>query len=185
MIMVTGRISSILSHLKSVWRIDMPKVGDKIRIIDIETAWQNLTKSEQNKILQIFNIDLKNINFEKELAIILTQPLSETEHNISLDEELTIYKDMIEKYNRHVILKPHPRDLKNYQELIPNVEVIDRFFPIELLNLIGIKPSVVCSVSSTALLNFKDSELYVYENEISNPILDGYRKDLIKLINDR
>lgn len=34
--MVTGRISSILSHLKSVWRIDMPKVGDKIRIIEMQ-----------------------------------------------------------------------------------------------------------------------------------------------------
>ena len=126
------------------------------------------------------------MTFKKELALILTQPLSETEYNISLDEELSIYKNMIEKCkDKTIILKPHPRDLKNYEKIFPNVDVIDRFFPIELLNLIGLKPDVVCSVTSTALLNFKNCELYVYDKELSNPVLESFRKDLIKLINNR
>lgn len=166
--------------------LNNPLIKDKIKKIDIESLWNNLTNEEQNMILQIFNINLNNMNFEKDLVIILTQPLSEAEVGISLDEELTIYKNMIEKFeNKHVILKPHPRDLKNYQEIFPKIQVIDRFFPIELLSLIGIKPNVVCSISSTALLNFKESELYVYEGELSNPTLDGYRKELIKLINEK
>ena len=167
-------------------KLDNPLIKDKIRIMDIDGYWDNLTINEQNKILQIFNINLKDMNFKKELVIILTQPLSEGQYNIPLDEELTIYKNIIRKFkNKNVVIKPHPRDLKNYQELFPNIKVIDRFFPIELVSLIGIKPDIVCSITSTALLNFKETELYVYERELSNPVLEGYRKDLINLINDR
>lgn len=163
-----------------------PLIKDKVKIIDIDTLWSNLTKNEQKNILQIFNIDLNKIYFKKDLVIILTQPLSESDYDITLDEELTIYKNMIEKFkNENVIIKPHPRDLKNYQEIFPDVEIIDRFFPIELMNLIGIKPKVVCSALSTALLNFKESKLYVYEEEIPNPILESYRQDLINMINNQ
>lgn len=163
-----------------------PLIKDKVKVIDIDTLWCNLTKDEQNKILQIFNIDLNKVNLKKEYVIILTQPLSEGQYNISLNQEISIYKNMIEKFkDKNIIIKPHPRDLKNYHEIFPNIKIIDRFFPIELLNLIGIKPCVVCSVCSTALLNFKDSELYVYEGDLYHPILEEYRKDLINLINNR
>lgn len=176
-------------YIKNVYltnNLDNPLIKDKIKIIDIYNLWHNLPKDKQNKILQIFNINMNNLNFKKELVIILTQPLSEAEVSISLDEELSIYNNMIEKFkDKNVIIKPHPRDLKNYPEIFPHVEVIDRFFPIELLSLIGIKPDVVCSISSTALLNFKESQLYVYEGKLSNPILEGYRKELIKLINEK
>ena len=50
--------------------------------------------------------------------------------------------------------------------------------------MIGIKPTVVCSVVSTALLNFKDSEIYVYQGELKNERLNNARKDLIKLIEE-
>lgn len=176
-------------YIKNVYltnELNNPLIKEKIKIMDIETLWNDLNKDEQSKILQIFNINLNNLNFKKELVIILTQPLSEAEQGISLDEELTIYKTMIEKFqNSNVVLKPHPRDLKNYDEIFPDVELIDRFFPIELLSLLGIIPKIVCSISSTALLNFKESELYVYEGELSNPVLDGYRKELIKMINEK
>ncbi|WP_407422982.1 glycosyltransferase family 52 [Methanobrevibacter sp.] len=163
-----------------------PLIKDKVRVIDIDTLWNELSENEQSKILQIFNIDLNNMDFNKESVIILTQPLSEGQENITLDQELTIYKNMIEKFkDKSVIIKPHPRDLKNYSEIFPDVEVIDRFFPIELLNLIGIKPKVVCSIFSTALLNFKESELYVYEGDLYNPKFEGFRDDLINLINEK
>ena len=165
---------------------DNPLIKDKVRVIDINTLWNGLTKNEQNEILKIFNIDINNINLNKEPVIILTQPLSEGEIHINLNEELTIYKNMIEKFNEdYVIIKPHPRDKKNYPEIFPNVEVIDRYFPIELLSLIGIQPKIVCTVVSTAVLNFKDSEIYVYDGELYNPKFDEFRKELINLINEK
>ena len=92
---------------------------------------------------------------------------------MTLDEELTIYNNILEKFkDMDVIIKPHPRDLKNYNEIFPNVNIIDNYFPIELLTLININPTVVCSPVSTALLNFKDSEIYIYEGELYNPKLE-------------
>lgn len=173
-----------IKHVYLTNKHENPLIKDKVKIIDIDILWNKLTKSEQNKILQIFNIDLNTMNFKSESVIILTQPITGT--FVTLDEELTIYKNMIEKFkNENVVIKPHPRDLKNYEEIFPDTEVIDRFFPIELLHLIGINPKIVCSAFSTALLNFKDSELYVYEEELYNPKLEGFRNDLIKLINDK
>lgn len=165
---------------------DNPLIKDKVRVIDINALWNDLTKNEQNEILKIFNIDINNINLNKEPVIILTQPLSESEIHINLNEELTIYNNMIEKFkDEYVIIKPHPRDKKNYQEIFPNVEVIDRYFPIELLSLIGIQPKIVCTVFSTAVLNFKESEIYVYDGELYNPKFDEFRKELINLINEK
>lgn len=165
---------------------DNPLIKDKVKVIDIYDLWNNLSKKEQDKILQIFNMDLNRQNFEEDSVIILTQPLSEGEVSISLEQELTIYRNLIEKFkDKNVIIKPHPRDFKNYQEIFPDIEIIDRLFPIELISLIGITPKVVCSIFSTALLNFKESELYVYEGELYNPKFESYREDLIKMINEK
>ena len=160
-----------------------PLIKNKVKVIDMQQLWNDLTSKEQNKILKIFNINLKNLNFKNEIALILTQPFSEDNY-MTLDEELTIYNNILEKFkDMDVIIKPHPRDLKNYNEIFPNVNVIDNYFPIELLTLININPTVVCSPVSTALLNFKDSEIYIYEGELYNPKLEKYREDLIKLVN--
>ena len=167
-------------------KLENPLIKDKVRVIDIDVLWHNLTKNEQNEILRIFNIDLNKMDFNNETVIILTQPLSEGQYSISLNEELSIYENMIEKFkDKHVIIKPHPRDLKNYSKIFPDLEIIDKSFPIELLGLIGIKPKVVCSIFSTALLNFKESELYVYEGELSSPMFNEYRNELINLINNK
>ena len=161
-----------------------PLIKNKVEVINMKQLWNDLTSEEQNKILKIFNINLKNLNFKNEIALILTQPFSEDNY-MTLDEELTIYNNIIEKFkNMDIIIKPHPRDLKNYNEIFTNVDVIDSHFPIELLTLININPTVVCSPVSTALLNFKDSEIYIYEGELYNPKLEKYREDLIKLVND-
>ena len=175
-------------NIKKVYltnEFDHPLIKDKVEVINIEKQWNNLSSKEQKEILTIFNVNLDKINFKGKTALILTQPL--TEDNLAtLEEELDIYKEFFEKFNDYtIIIKPHPRDLKDYHEIYPNIEIIDRFFPVELLSLIGITPDVVCSIFSTALLNFKESELYVYQGEFHNSKFESYREDLIKLINDR
>ena len=162
-----------------------PLIKDKVEVINIEKLWNNLSSKEQKEILTIFNVNPDKIKFKGKTALILTQPL--TEDNLAtLEEELDIYKEFFEKFNDYtIIIKPHPRDKKNYKEIYPNFEIIDKHFPIELLNLINIKPTVVCSIISTALLNFKDSEIYVYQGKLKNERLNNARKDLIELIENR
>ena len=171
-------------NIKKVYltRKDFPTIiKDKCEFIDIKNIWNNL-ESEKNEILNIFNINLNNINLTNKTVLILTQPLSEG-RLITLNEELNIYKSTIEKFkDKQIIIKPHPRDYKNYEELFPNINIIDKYFPIELMSLIGIEPEIVCSIVSTSLLIFKNSKVYVYPGELKNEILINGREDLLKLL---
>lgn len=162
---------------------DVPEIiKAKVDVVNMEKLWDNLPKNDETKILKIFNINLEDINFDNEPVLILTEPLSE-ENFITLESELTIYENIIDKFKgKNIIIKPHPRDSKNYREIFPDITLIDKYFPIELLNLIGIEPSVACSMVSTALLNFKKSKIYIYDGELKNETLTNARNELIVMI---
>lgn len=165
-------------------KYDNPLINDKIEHVDIEKTWNALNKQEQDKILKIFNINPDRFNFKGKTALLLTQPL--TEDSIAFKDEIQMYREMINKFKDYnIIIKPHPREEnRDYKKIFGDIEVIDRFFPIELLNLIDVKPTVVCSVVSTALLNFKDSKIYVYEGNLKNKRLNEARDILISLIEE-
>ncbi|WP_296788297.1 glycosyltransferase family 52 [uncultured Methanobrevibacter sp.] len=175
-------------NIKTVYltrEFNHPLIKDKVEVIDIEKKWNNLTDNEQNEILDIFNVNVANINFDGKTALILSQPLSE-DNLATYEDELKIYDEFIDKFSDYeIIIKPHPRDEKDYTKIYPNIKVIDKHFPIELLNLININPTVVCSAISTALLNFKNSEIYIYQGELKNERLKKLREELIKLINEK
>ena len=109
-------------------------------------------------------------------------PIFLSKDNVTLKEEISIYKFLIEKFKeKNIIIKPHPRDPKNYNKIFPKIKIIDKYFPIELLNLISIEPDITCSVVSTSLLNFKKSKIYVYDGELKNETFITAHNDLIKL----
>ena len=171
-------------NIKKVYltnEFDHPLIKDKVEVIDIGELWNKLNKNKQEEILNLFNITPNSYSFNDETILILTQKFDD--HTMPLNEELKIYKEFIDKFEGYsIIIKPHPRDTKNYEKIFPNIEIIDRNFPIELLDLIGIKPKIICTIMSTAALNFKDSKIYVYEGEIKNEFLNNARNDLLELI---
>ena len=174
-----------IKHIYLTRENNHPLIKDKVIVFDMEKEWNQLSQDKQKEILNIFNINLDNIDFKGKTALILTQPLSE-DNVTTLDEEMRIYDELIEKFKDYrTLIKPHPRENKNYKKRYPNIEIIDKNFPIELLKLINVKPTIVCSVVSTALLNFKKSEIYVYQGEIKSERLNKSRKELIKLIEEK
>jgi len=159
-------------------------IKDKVKVVNIKELWNEKTENEKSKILKIFNINRNKIKFNKETVLILTQPLSE-EKLTTLDEELTIYKNIIEKFKDYdIIIKPHPREEKDYKNIFPNVKIINKSFPIELLSLIGVEPDIAGSIVSTALFNFKKSKIYVYDGELKDERLINGRDELIKLLKE-
>lgn len=158
-----------------------PLIKDKVKIIDMEKSWNELSENQKTKILNIFNINYDFTDFNDNV-LILTQPLSEA-NIMTFNDEMDIYYTMIKKFDEYTpLIKPHPRDKKNYREIFKDVEILDKNFPIELLNLIGFKPSVVCSIVSTALLNFEESKIYVYDGELKDEGLKKSRNDLLNMI---
>ena len=163
---------------------DIPLIKDKIKVINVEKLWKELDYKEKDKILQIFNINYDNITFKNNTALILTQPFSE-DNLLTLNQELCIYENLIEKFSDYsIIIKPHPRDKKNYKKIFSNVELIDSYFPIELLNLFDINPTIVISVTTASLLNFKNCKMYVYEGDLYTDELNNVRNELLKKINE-
>lgn len=166
---------------------DNPLIKDKVKIIDIDQFWDNLTNEDQRKILEIFNIDIEGIDFNKKTALLLTQPISESSLiSMEEEEEINIYTEIIEKFKDYqIIIKPHPADIKDFEKIFPNMKIIDKHFPIEILTLININPTVVCSVFSTALYNFEKSKVYVYDGKLNDEYVINARENLLKIIKEK
>lgn len=164
-----------------------PLIKDKVRIINIKELWNNLSKSEQEKLLEIFNVNIEGIDFNKKTALLLTEPLAEgTSTTITKEEEINIYYEIIDKFSDYqIIIKPHPRDTKDFEKIFPNMKIIDKSFPIEILTLLNINPTVVCSIVSTALYNFENSKIYVYDGKVNDKLIADSQDELIKIIKEK
>lgn len=164
-----------------------PLIKDKVQIIDIKELWNNLTNKDQRKLLEIMNVNVEGIDFNKKTALLLTQPLSEGSlTTIKEEEEINIYHEIIDKFDDYqIIIKPHPRDTKDFEKIFPNIKIIDKSFPVEILAMININPTVVCSIVSTACYNFEKSKIYVYDGKLNDELLINAREELIKIINEK
>ena len=65
------------------------------------------------------------------------------------------------------------------------MKIIDKSFPIEILTLLNINPTVVCSIVSTALYNFENSEIYVYDGKVDDKLIADSQEELIKIIKEK
>lgn len=86
-------------------------------------------------------------------ALILTEPLFADGVCRSMQEQIQIYEDMSKQLMQLgycVIIKPHPRDEANYSRVA--TVVLDRYFPIELLDHTPVpRPGCVAAKSSSVL----------------------------------
>lgn len=155
-------------------------VKNKAEVIDAESLWNLKTDEEKDKILDIFNLKDVISKINDDSVILITQPLSE-DKRMSFEEEIGIYKHFLDKYP-NLIIKTHPRENKNYNEIFDGVLVIDKPFPIELLKFLGIRINRILTVCSTVAVNFKDEcEIEIYEGETSSKVIN----DCIALIKEK
>lgn len=136
-------------------------IKSKVELINLENKWKKLSKEKQEKILEIFNINLheiKNLENSKNKILLLTQPLSEDEI-IDEKEKINMYKEILkEREIKEIFIKEHPREETNYIFEFKDIKVniISKEFPIEVLLLLDIKFDKVITIFSTAALNFKE-----------------------------
>ncbi len=102
-----------------------------------DEMWKKLSKSDHNTMAEIFIEDIANLRSElsakgaeKPKVMILTEPLCE------LDVRKKLFEDIINRYARDysVIIKPHPRDILDYEKEFPEVIVLKGRFPMEVIN---------------------------------------------------
>ena len=83
----------------------------KLAVHDLENLWDKKTKTEKNKIANIFNVTPKTLALlETKSVILITQLLSE-DNIISEEEKIALYKSILNNYGLNsVVIKPHPRE---------------------------------------------------------------------------
>ena len=158
-------------------------IKDKIVNFDMYKIWEEKSIEEQNKILKIFNVNKNQLKkLDKNYKLLLTQPFYENSM-ISFDEEIKIYKQLIEN-DEKLIIKPHPNEKKDYTKIFPNAIIINQEFPIELMELIGIHVDNIYTINSTAILNFKNSNIHIFQGKCSSKIINESCEKLLKMINE-
>lgn len=153
---------------------EVPEViKNKTEVIDMKKLWMEKSDDEKNKILEIYNIKDVINQIEDNPTLLLTQCISE-DNILPLDEEISMYKELIQKQNtQNIIIKTHPRERKNYHTIFPEFPVIDQPFPLEILKCIDLHIKKVITISSNATLNFADeSEIEIYNKKTSSPELN-------------
>lgn len=114
--------------------------------------FESLTNKEKKLIVSLF---MKNDNWKKlnNTTLIITQPFYMDNILKTEDEQIKIYKDIVNKYcnSENIIIKPHPRDYINYESIISKSNIINDIFPIEILNFTNVKFNKVITISSTAI----------------------------------
>lgn len=138
--------------------IDM-EVNDKARLAyptkkHVELPRKKMTERLSHDEKEILGrIFIKNYEaLEKEIekgqtgtdtVLILTEPLC------SLDIREQIFSDLVKEYgeNASVTIKPHPRDELEYEPIFPDLPILDKAIPMEILNLIeGLQFTKVISI---------------------------------------
>lgn len=103
--------------------------------VNREKLVNRLTKEDKDILKKVFIKDYGRLEKllstrNERIAMILTEPLC------SLDVRKQIFEDIISEYESEykIIIKQHPRDYLNYEVEFPDIMLVDRTVPMEMLN---------------------------------------------------
>lgn len=116
-----------------------------------------LTDYQIRLLKNIFNVIFDKDNSNS--CIILTQPfwidnMVKTEED-QLDIYRRIYNEEADQFD-HVYIKPHPRDFVEYSKLNIDLEILEKDFPFEMYNILGICFNKYISIGSTSISELKE-----------------------------
>jgi hypothetical protein len=137
---------------------------DKYVEVNRQKLLDALKQEDKELILQAFIRDkdslqkqLEDCGEQNNKILILTEPLCD------LDTRETIFRDIIEKYQKEgkIFIKPHPRDLLNYRERFAEYPQFDATVPMEMLNFFpGLRfKKVVGVLTETSGIQFADEAI--------------------------
>ena len=150
--------------------------GRDVRIHSLETMWEKASRSKRNFVMSLFGVtenDAKKLN-EKPI-VFFSQPMIE---DCKLSEEE--YRDLLERifelYDSNLILiKTHPRDKFDYARFFPHIALFNKSVNSQFLQLMGLHPKRVITISSSAIENFPESVECDYFGAAVHPkILDFF-----------
>ena len=150
----------------SVLPYPCPKYIEKPR----KELTENLSGEDKALLVRLFIANIeeikRNLAADKDKVLLLTEPLCE------LDVREQIFRDCIEQYGKIagtesvILIKPHPRDVLDYEKIFPEHIILDKKFPMEVLNYIeGLTFRRVISVFTVVhAIRFAEEIVYLGED---------------------
>lgn len=155
-------------------------IESKVITKGLDELTNSIDKNQKDKILKIYNADTIINSIDENDILLLTEPFTEC-LELTIEEEIEIYKDIISKYNpNQIIIKPHPGERKDYSKYFPDIRIITTPFPLELFDLMDVKFKKIITIESSAALNFKNIEVEFYNGKISNEKINKRRERVKK-----
>ena len=152
-----------------------------------EELTAHLTEDDKNILVHLFieNMDELQRSLDAgadEKVLVLSEPLCD------LDVRKQIFTDIINEYGKidgheaQVLIKPHPRDVLDYQKEFPEHVVVNGMFPMEIMNFIpGLRFKRVVSVFTVPnAIRFADEIVFLGED-----FMDKYEEPALHRQNEQ
>ncbi|MBR5129673.1 MAG: hypothetical protein IKV03_00400 [Alphaproteobacteria bacterium] len=141
---------------------------DKLEKFDVQKLWNNLSTEHKDRIAGVFNMSAKDLNTASSRSVVLiTQPLSEDDMMTESDK-VELYSRIINNYGvENVVMKPHPREKTNWSDVFPDMPIIPRQIPVELLTKLVNLNCVATFFSTAAFGSVADDRIDFYSKDFA------------------
>lgn len=146
----------------------------KVEICDIVNRWNEISKKHKDLILKVFDICQEDLEKLREFDAILYTQNFYYYGRLTEEEQLDLYKRIIEKYKDYnLLIKPHPKDKLDYGKIHPKYKIWSKIVPSQLLSLCGIHFNKHITIFSTAVNDLGESEdIDWYGSEVHKKIFE-------------
>lgn len=135
----------------------------KIRECNIKNMEESLSEEEKYRLYQVYakayHLPEK---FDKEVNLLLTNPLFDDKIFDSKEEQIQCYQDAVNEFmdqSLTLMVKAHPRDKVSYEQVFPNAIIINKVVTSEVLNCCkSLKYNVVLTAFSSSILSFQTAK---------------------------
>lgn len=110
--------------------------GNRLKEIPRHTLFSALTDNDKAALCHIF-LPHGIPEISEDSVLMITQPLFEDGVVDSMEEQINVYKSLIQQYasSKSVVIKPHPRDNGDYSRISTDTVILDKNLPVEILTI--------------------------------------------------
>ena len=129
--------------------------GKTIFVNSLESHWANASEQKRQFIMKLFNITADDISLlQSRPNLFFSQPLLK-DCGLTEAEYIDILDKIFKNYPKDsIIIKTHPRDDFDYERHYPDTVVFSKSVSSQFLQVMGISPKKLITISSTAIEGF-------------------------------
>lgn len=128
-----------------------------IEIISMSGLWEKAPAEKREFITRFFDLTPYDIEQIRKRDIIFVEQCFADDGSITFEENTEMLRKIFSRYDHsRIIIKRHYRSEIDYRKIFPDIFLIDKPIPMELIALCGERFTKAITISSTAVLQFPE-----------------------------